>query len=940
MGCPVLTEGSKYSYDVFVSYSSSDEAWVHNWLLPQLEAAGLQVCIDFRDFDIGVPRIINIERAVDNSRHTLLVLTPAWVESKWNEFQSLLVQTSDPAGRQRQLLPLLLQRCQPPRRIASLTYADFRNEKEWVAQLERVLAAVQGEITLRDVGPQLTRLLSRETLFLAPSHPPYELVGREELLHDLKRQLLVGGILALSALNGLPGVGKTALAIELAHDPEVLAYFKDGVLWVGLGCEPDVLALLGTWGAALGLPAEELAELTSVEERARAIHMAIGTRCILLVVDDAWQVESALAFRLGGPNCAHIVTTRLPEVALHFGGGSTTVVHELNEDDGLALLQRLAPAVVGSEPEQARELVRAVGGLPLALILMGNYLRVQAHNKQPRRLQAALDRLQRTEERLQLAEPQAPSAYHPSLPAGAWVSLPTVIGISDRELDMESRNALRALAVFPPKPNTFSEAAALAVCSITTETLDTLVDYGLLETSGPGRYTLHQAIADYAEARLADETVYERMVEYFVQYAEVHEPDYLKLEQEFRNIVASLHVAFEKGMSTLLVRGVNALYQFMETRGLYALAEDHLERAERTARSQDSPLSLATTLLNLGKVTHLRGRADQAQVYLQKGLSLARKMDHRESISALLLNLGITMRGRNQAKAKLYLQEGLTLARELGHSLLICTLLFHLGGISLRRGELVQAYDLLSEGLIVAREIGNSQLISVLFQSLGGIAAKRGDYIRAKQYYREALDLARQIGDRKLVCLQIHCLGWVAREQGDYKQAEIYLLEALALARKIGHLYGISIILQALAGVKFRQEAYTKAEEHFEEALALAQEIAHHWLISTILNRRGRLYLNQQRLEVAYADFSRAFELARELDDQEEMAVALYGIARVRAIQGNIVEARRLGQSSLSILDEIGFRRADEVKQWLRSLRLASTSEEGTVDGDVDELGT
>ncbi|MEW6402178.1 MAG: toll/interleukin-1 receptor domain-containing protein [Chloroflexota bacterium] len=67
-----------FKYDVFISYSHKDEEWVVNTLLPTLEKAGLSVCIDYRDFDAGRPSIVNMEDAVDESRHTVLVLTPNW----------------------------------------------------------------------------------------------------------------------------------------------------------------------------------------------------------------------------------------------------------------------------------------------------------------------------------------------------------------------------------------------------------------------------------------------------------------------------------------------------------------------------------------------------------------------------------------------------------------------------------------------------------------------------------------------------------------------------------------------------------------------------------------------------------------------------------------------------------------------------------------------
>jgi hypothetical protein len=143
-----MTKQTEYQYDVFISYSHADRVWVWDELLPRLEGTGLRVCIDDRDFEIGVPCLVNMERAVDNSRHTLLVLTPAWVESEWAEFESLLVGTSDPAGRKRRLLPLTLCPCQPPPRIAMLTYADFTQLHDHTNQFSRLLRQLLSTSTM------------------------------------------------------------------------------------------------------------------------------------------------------------------------------------------------------------------------------------------------------------------------------------------------------------------------------------------------------------------------------------------------------------------------------------------------------------------------------------------------------------------------------------------------------------------------------------------------------------------------------------------------------------------------------------------------------------------------------------------------------------------------------------------------------------------------
>jgi hypothetical protein len=137
-----VSEQTTYTHDVFISYSHVDSTWVRGQLLPSIEAAGLQVMIDYRDFEIGVPSLVNMERAVDNSRHTLVVLTPAWVASEWTEFESLLVGTSDPAARRRKIIPLLLEACRLPSRLAILTYADFTRPSEFEAQMARLVKSL------------------------------------------------------------------------------------------------------------------------------------------------------------------------------------------------------------------------------------------------------------------------------------------------------------------------------------------------------------------------------------------------------------------------------------------------------------------------------------------------------------------------------------------------------------------------------------------------------------------------------------------------------------------------------------------------------------------------------------------------------------------------------------------------------------------------------
>ena len=132
------------TYDVFVSYSHADEAWVWNWLVPRLKAAGLAVCTDLESFDVGVPSLINMERAVAASRHTLLVLSPSFLASRWTAYEALLTLQEDPIGMMQRTTPVLHEPCQPPPRLASLTYADLTRPLNLDAEFARLLDALRG----------------------------------------------------------------------------------------------------------------------------------------------------------------------------------------------------------------------------------------------------------------------------------------------------------------------------------------------------------------------------------------------------------------------------------------------------------------------------------------------------------------------------------------------------------------------------------------------------------------------------------------------------------------------------------------------------------------------------------------------------------------------------------------------------------------------------
>ncbi len=742
------------------------------------------------------------------------------------------------------------------------------------------------------------------------------LIGREGLLAHLKSLLLNEGTHTTVALNGLPGVGKTALAAALAHDPEVRAYFADGILWAGLGYEPDVLGLLSRWGTLLQCAPLDVTQRSRPQAWANSIHAAIGQRRTLLVVDDAWNIAEALAFRVGGPQCVHLVTTRFPEIASRFAPHHAIVVRELDSTDGQKLLMHLSPEVARAEPNDVQSLVEAVGGLPLALTLLGNFLRAQSHSGQPRRLRAALQRLRDADERIRLHEPQPLVGIHPGLKSDTPLSLYAVIGMSDQQVSEEARVALRALAVFPPKPNTFSEDAAVAIGAFAVETLDELTDAGLLEGRGPERYTMHQTIADYARIHLTDEHVIERFVQYFVSYVETHTADYAALDSENNNIIAALETAGEKGLLEALARGVHAYTPLLITRGLYTVAETYLQRSLEAAHTLKNSIYETSAWLDLGKIAEHRGNYVQAQTYWQKSLSLARENGQVREEAHTLRELGsIAWKQGQLQQAYQFYAGGLALLRSMQDQHGVADALKNLGNLAAEQGQPEEAHRLYEEALTLFRAINDSRGVATTTHNQGILAREQGRPDQAYQLYNEALAIFRELGDLRSCAVALNNLGNLTRNQGQPELARQFLEESVTIARKLESRYNEAFSQLNLGSLEADLGNFVQAQQIMEESLAIFRALQSQRSIALTLQSLGNLARKQGHYVQAVQYLQEALIIFQDLQEQRQSALTRRELGVVARQQGYLEEARQYYAEALALLIQLADQREIAVTQ-------------------------
>lgn len=202
---------------------------------------------------------------------------------------------------------------------------------------------------------------------------PYYFVERPEHQNAVKKILLKDaanhpGTLVVSAIYGLGGIGKSVLAMKLAHDTDVLARYPDGVLWATLGQQPDILAFLSHWIQALGDHSYQPITTSAASAHLRTL---LADKQMLLVIDDVWHPEHAESFRIGSSECCVLITTREARIpqALRYP------LDVMSPEQSLKLIaQKLSTPLDELTQQQALIFAERVGFLPLALELAASQI--------------------------------------------------------------------------------------------------------------------------------------------------------------------------------------------------------------------------------------------------------------------------------------------------------------------------------------------------------------------------------------------------------------------------------------------------------------------------------------------------------------------------------------------------------------------------------------
>jgi DNA-binding SARP family transcriptional activator/Flp pilus assembly protein TadD len=773
--------------------------------------------------------------------------------------------------------------------------------------------------------------------------PPQLFTGRVDELAVLDRLPGVSTVV-VSAIDGMAGVGKTALAVHAAH--RLAGWYPDGQLFIDLhGYTQGVERLepgeaLDRLLRALGVPGSQIP--AGLDERAALYRTRLADRRALIVLDNA-ATEAQVAPLLPGAGSSLVLVTSRARLA---GLDPTRVLSldTLPTRDAVALFQRTAgeQRLSGQPPGLLVDLVELCGGLPLAIRIAA--ARLRSHPTW--QVSHLVERLRDQQRRLaELAVGQR--------------SVTAALNLSYQDLTPDQRRCYRLLGLHPG-PDIDPDAAAALIDSTPAQAgrlLDQLLDVHLLLEPAVGRYGFHDLTRAHAahtaardEAEPAVRAAVDRLLDYYrytawlamdaaypsarerrpqVPPAATPSPELADpaaalawLDTELPNLLAAARYASAHSRPTHVVHASMILLRHLHTRGRYDDAATVHAQAVAAARTTGDQAGQLAALTGLGEADRMRGRYEQAIDHFEQAMGIARAIGDRVGELAALTGLPKVhvMQGR-YAPARDQFERALQLARATGDRTAERVALNGLGHIHLWQGRYAQATDHIEQALRIVRATGDRVGELNTLNALGQVHLRQGRYASATDYHQQALRLARVTGNRAGEMSSLTGLGQIHQRSGRYAQAIDHYRQALRLAGGSGDRVGEMHALTGLCHVYRGQGQYARAADHYQQLLALAEDTGDPNYEFEARQGLGRLQHAIGDPEAAVTHHTRALVLAEDLGQPDDQARAHDGLGHAHHALGQLERARAHWQRALEILCHLGVEHTEEAETSVVAIR-------------------
>ncbi|WP_217809889.1 AfsR/SARP family transcriptional regulator [Micromonospora sp. NBS 11-29] len=602
----------------------------------------------------------------------------------------------------------------------------------------------------------------------------------------------------ISAIGGMAGVGKTTLAVHLAH--QLAHRYPDGQLYVNLrGFDPSGVvltperALLG-FLEALDVPPQSVP--AGLDERAALFRSRLAGRRVLVVLDNARDVDQVVPLLPGAAGCLVLVTSRNQLsglVATH--GAHPLPLDLLSVAESRDLLaRRLGTRRVTAEPEAVEEIIARCGRLPLALAIVAAH----AVTNQGFPLSAITADLGDAHGSLRgFAGPEAA------------VDARAVFSWSYETLSPDAARLFRLLALHPE----VAQVGVAAVASLAAMSPDQaraglaeLVRANLVVSALPGRYAFHDLLRAYATEVLhaveTDEQRHEalhRVLDHYLHTAhaacrstslnEPHPPDEARpgvvvdtfadggqaeawLVRELPALIAAVRRAERAGFDAHAWQLPCLLTEFLDRRGRwddwYALATIGARAAERVA----DPVARAHSSSGLAMAADAVGRTTEAVRCQRYAVELyAGRGDQAGEASALRRLANVLDKAGRYAESLASSQRALSLFEAVGDRRRQALTHNTIGWTYALSGDHRQGIAHCERAIALLDGLGHTRGEAATWDSLGYAHQQLGHHRQAIDAYRRSADLRREVGDLHPQAVTLDRLGDVYRDAGDLDAA-------------------------------------------------------------------------------------------------------------------------------------------------------------------------
>jgi tetratricopeptide (TPR) repeat protein len=616
--------------------------------------------------------------------------------------------------------------------------------------------------------------------------PRREFVGREAekaRVHEALRSRY-----PLTSIDGIGGIGKTVLALEVAHEclrasksgdsADDMATF-DGFIWTTAKDRDLTLnALLDAVARTLDYPG--IAQ-QPIEEKRIAVRKLLQENPHLLIVDNFETIadEGVRDFLLDLPEPSKaLITTREQKLRQAWA----ISLKGLAETEALALIRSAGRRLGLTSLERAQDqvllyLYRATGGAPLAIKWAVGHIKQRGQS-----LDTVLTALH-----------EARGSIFDNIFVRSW--------------DLLLMSARQVLIVMPIFAASASRAGIEAASDVhhfaLDEALGQLVEMSLVDATdeldlAQRRYSVHPLTRAFAASKLQQEPqtrqiAQQRLADYFKS---LHWKrgicwdleNFPQLESDLPNILAVIQWCWSQGPTEL---GLDIFYlvaHLMATFGYWnetkALSEQAVELATdlghelRAARFRVWPISW---------IYRHRGNLDSAQDQVALALNVFKRFGDERGIARAKRNLGRIAQERGDfEQARELLGEALTYFRTVGNERSIYLATTNLADVALKQGDLDIAWTLCDSILASARRFGDPERMAKLLSVLGGVAHQRGDLEQARSFWEESLAYMKQANRLDGIADCLFELAHLDIEKGREQTARQMLSNSLESYRRLG----------------------------------------------------------------------------------------------------------------------------------------------------------